>query len=153
MGIFQQRAVDTDKMASPIIRALRIPAIALSLPGFPVFRTAFALNTLRPKIEQKALSFLVRNEQSVLSEAQTRYVDPLVIFFAFPPVRMYPENLDPPKLLAGADVGCDHKTGLAIATGRVLDTFVNDGWNWFRHNSFCKPLWTADTEQSNNDSQ
>jgi|SRR5215470_10810756 len=115
-----------------------------------VFRTAFALNTLCPKIKQKALSFLVRNQQSVLSESQTRYVDPLIIFFPFPPVRMYSENLDPPKLIASADVGCDHKTDLAITTGRVLDAFMNDRWNWFRRNSFCKTPWTADAEQSKN---
>jgi len=43
-----------------------------------------------------------------------------------PPVRMYAKNLDPPKLLASADVGCDDKARLSITTGGVLDTFVNN---------------------------
>jgi len=63
---------------------------------------------------------------------------------------MYSENLDLPKLLSRSDVGCDHRTDLAIANGRVSDAFVDDRWNWFRRNSFCKTLWTADAQQSNN---
>jgi hypothetical protein len=118
--------------------------------SFLVFRTAFMPNALRRKIEQKALALLVRNEQNVLSESQTRYKDPLVILFAFPPVRMYSEHFDPPKLLAGTDVGRDHKAGLAITAGRILDAFPNDGWNWFRRNSFCKTLWADEAEQNDN---
>jgi hypothetical protein len=62
---------------------------------------------------------------------------------------MYPEYLDSPKLLASADVGCDHEAGLSIATRRVFDPLVNDRWNRLRRNSFRKTLRAGDAEQSN----